>query len=134
MRKTAEQLKHDLVIAAQEATNVIASAAEKATNTIASAALDATKLLADNAHEANKVAFEKNCGDHDLLIELKTKMDGLKEDIKGLKEGTSVKIEDHEKRLGRLEKTNAFLRTMLTVGTSLLVAIWGILIYHLFQK
>ena len=131
MRKTAEQLKHDLVIAAQEATQVIAVAAEKATNAIASAALDATKLLSINAQEATKVALEKNCSDHDLLIELKTKMDSLKDDIKDLKDGTTIKIEDHETRIGKLESTNTFLRTMLTVGIGILATLSGLLIYHI---
>lgn len=41
--------------------------------------------------------------DHDLLIVLKTKMDDVLLAIENIKEGTSVRIQDHENRLRRLE-------------------------------
>lgn len=41
--------------------------------------------------------------DHDLLIRLESKVDGLVIDIKDLKDGTSQKIADHEARLKVIE-------------------------------
>jgi len=43
-------------------------------------------------------------GDHDLLITLVAKVDGVKEDIRVLNDGTSTKISDHETRIRGLEK------------------------------
>jgi hypothetical protein len=56
-------------------------------------------MSADNPRE---MANYQN--DHDLLVELRTEMRGVREDIKGLSEGTSEKISDHETRLRALEK------------------------------
>lgn len=41
--------------------------------------------------------------DHDLLIVLKTKMDDVLLAIDNLREGTSVRIQDHENRIRRIE-------------------------------
>ncbi len=41
--------------------------------------------------------------DHDLLVTMHEQIKGIKTDIKELKDGTSVKIGDHELRLRRLE-------------------------------
>lgn len=42
--------------------------------------------------------------DHDLLIELKTKLDGVLDALKELKDGTAARIEDHEKRIRFIER------------------------------
>ncbi len=42
--------------------------------------------------------------DHDLLIELRTEMRGLRDEVRGLNNGNAEKILDHEKRLRALEK------------------------------
>lgn len=100
--------KQRLADAANDAVRLIAEATGKATAAIASAAQDAVKLLASDASTAAKVVADKadvahsgNC-DHDLLVILDTKMEGLKCDIKDLKDGTSRRIETLE-----LEKLNA---------------------------
>ena len=83
-----ESNKEVLAAAAQEAVHAIAGAAELAKATIAQAAMEATKVVnAKNADGTN---------DHDILIELRTKMVDLADDIKDLKDGTSTQIEKHE--------------------------------------
>lgn len=44
-----------------------------------------------------------NVNDHDLLIELRTEMKGLRADVRDLKDGTSVTLNDHENRLRHVE-------------------------------
>lgn len=41
--------------------------------------------------------------DHDLLITLHEQVQGIRADIKELKDGTSIRIADHETRIRRLE-------------------------------
>lgn len=64
----------------------LANAVEEAKHAIANAALEAAKVIASSASEASKVANVTSSLDHDLLVELKTKMIGLKDDIKDLKD------------------------------------------------
>lgn len=42
--------------------------------------------------------------DHDLLIEINTVLKQVVRDIQDLKDGTSVKIADHEKRIEAIER------------------------------
>ena len=42
--------------------------------------------------------------DHDLLIELRTEMRGVRDDIKDLKDNTAGRLNDHEARLRQLEE------------------------------
>lgn len=42
--------------------------------------------------------------DHDLLIILNTKFDQMSKDIKGLADGTTVQLRDHERRIAAMEK------------------------------
>lgn len=42
--------------------------------------------------------------DHDLLIELRTEMRGLRDEVRALNNGNAEKILDHEKRLRAIEK------------------------------
>jgi hypothetical protein len=42
--------------------------------------------------------------DHDLLVELRTEMRGVRDDIKEIKDGTAAQLLDHETRVRALEK------------------------------
>lgn len=42
--------------------------------------------------------------DHDLLIRLDTRMGDIRKDMREMKEGTSIKVQDHELRIRRLEQ------------------------------
>ena len=100
MEKSIEQ-------AAADAVKVITQAADAATARLVAAAEAATKVVANAASEAIKVEGGHSSNDHDLLIELRGKMDRLAEDIKELKSGHSAQITDHERRIGCLEKLQA---------------------------
>lgn len=45
-----------------------------------------------------------NMSDHDLLITLHEQIKNVRADIKDIKDGTSTKLEDHEKRLRKQEE------------------------------
>lgn len=92
--------------AANEAVQVISDAAKIATAAIAEAALNATKLLATNAQEAAKVVNIKGADDHDLLIKLDTKVEGIRGDIKELSDGTATRITALEN--DKLNKADAY--------------------------
>jgi len=68
--------------------------------------------------------------DHDLLIELKTRMEALRDDIKDLKDGTTVKIADHEVRLFSLENSKTKTNTLVSIGVGILTLLVGLLVYH----
>lgn len=82
------QAKIDIGIAASQAVQVIADAAEKAKAVMEAAA--AQKL------SVSAIETAKRSGDHDLLVQLNTKMEDLKEDIAELKNGTSARIQQLE--------------------------------------
>ena len=70
-------------------------------------------------------------GDHDLLQKLDVKVDSLKEDIKGLSDGTTKQISDHETRIKTLENNTTKLMAygvsaMLIIGfiQSLVLKFW----------
>jgi vacuolar-type H+-ATPase subunit H len=88
--------RHELDEAAQQAVKVIADASSVAAKKIADAAEEAHKVVADAAATSVKVLHLKSADDHDLLIELKTRMEGLKDDIKDIKDGTTKRIADLE--------------------------------------
>jgi hypothetical protein len=69
--------------------------------------------------------------DHDLLVELKTRMEDIRKDIQDLKDGTSIRISDHEKRISLLEKSN--ITTKVAVGIYLAIGVFlaGLMIYHI---
>ena len=96
---SADAATQTLATAAEKATAAIATAAEKATAAIATAALAATKLVSVNAAVAAAVRAEDDKPsdrraniDHDLLVILDTKMEGLKDDIAVLSNMTSARI------------------------------------------
>ncbi len=88
-------LKAELASAAQDAVRQIAQAVNDAGKLIAQAATEARALVVANAAEAAKAAgvqSSMNMEDHNMLVSLNTKMEGLKEDIAELKNGTSSRI------------------------------------------
>jgi hypothetical protein len=110
----------------------VEKAAAEALRTIATAATEASKVIAYAATEAAAVINTKGAVDHDLLIELKTRMESLKDDIRDLKDGTTVKIADHETRIFALESGKSKQVTLITVGICLLGALATMMIFHLF--
>ncbi len=110
----------------------VESAASEALKTIATAATEATRVVASAASEAAKVINAKGAIDHDLLIELKTRMESLKCDIKDLKDGTKANIDDHERRLFELEASKGRQSIIITVGASIIVLLVSMVVFHLF--
>lgn len=82
---------------AADAVKLINKAAEQAATVIANAAQSASKLVASNAIDASRVLVNTNGNDHDLLVELKVRIEGVREDIKNLANGTERRIESLEK-------------------------------------
>lgn len=106
-------------------------AAEQAVSVIASAADTAAKVIASSAAEAVKVVNTQNSLDHDLLIRIETRMESLRTDIKELKDGTSSQIDDHEKRLQKIEKkVNGYVIT-LSLYAGAVATLIGILVHHI---
>ena len=77
--------------------------------------------------------------DHDLLIELRTEMRGVRSDIQDLTQGVSSRLlnlesnavsrfqfDDHEKRLREVERTADNLATIVKFGGSIAVALLGL--------
>lgn len=73
-----------LKIAAEAALKTLTDASNQAIKTIAEAASQASKVVSANAATAANVVNTAQSGDHDLLIKLETKVDGLREDIKDI--------------------------------------------------
>jgi len=92
--------------------------------------------------------------DHDLLIELRTEMKNVRNDIKDLKDGITERISnveknkvdkkdfeellqkvniDHEDRLRALESAKSFYMTSIVIYTAVGVTMIGLILYHLFQ-
>lgn len=105
--------------------------ASEAIKVVANAAAEATKIVAAAAAEATKVTNSKYLNDHDLLIELKTKMDGLRDDVKNISDGTSKQISDHETRINGLEDSKTKQNTAMSIGIGILSLLTSLLIYHL---
>ena len=152
--------RNDMEDAANRAVMLIADASSRATTAIANAALEASKVLSNDAQTAAKAIADKaitdkaitdkddrrDNADHDLLVRLNEKIEGIKIDIKDLKDGTSHRIEelekckvdikesylsvykplvdkellDHEKRL-RNNETN--INRIMTIGSICVVAV-----------
>lgn len=117
----AIKAKIDIEHSVVEAVRVISQAADTAAVRLASAVNEATRVVANAASEAIKVSSARTADDHDLLIKIDTQVKGLKDDIKDLKDGTSIKIAEHEKRIACLE-----LAQSLTSGTNQGIKnVWG---------
>jgi ATP/maltotriose-dependent transcriptional regulator MalT len=105
---------------------------ETAKDTIAKATERATRIIATAAADALKVKSAQQDGDHDIIVELRVRMEDLKNMVKDLTDGTTRQISEHEKRIGRLETARTTQTVMLSLGIALLVIIFGLLTYHLF--
>lgn len=70
---------------------------EQSKHEIATAAQDAIKVIANAAAEAVKVSARQDNNDHDLIIKLDTKLDGLSEQIRDIKDTNVKRIETLEK-------------------------------------
>ena len=96
--------------------------------------------------------MERKINDHDLLIELRSEMRNLRNDIQDLKNGTAKRIDDLEtgkadlksvedlqrkvnidieERLRKLEEKNSSSNTFLVFLSGTAVLILGLLIWHL---
>jgi hypothetical protein len=103
---------------------------------ISKAAMEATKVIASAAAEAlkmNKLQNDTNKDDHDILIELKTRMEDLKVDIKELKDGTASKIDNHETRLTALEVSKTRQNVLTSIGIGILTILVSLMTYHIFN-
>ena len=109
----------------------IAQMASAAVKVIADAAAEATRVVSTAAAESARILNVKGPVDHDLLIELKTRMEGLKSDIKDLKDGTSTQLAQHESRLTMLESSRTKQNVTMSIGIGLLSILVGLLIYHI---
>lgn len=114
--------------------NKIEQAAQSAIKVLADAANEATRAIATAAGEATKLVNITSSADHDLLIKLETKMDGLKEDIRLLSDGTAKQINDHEIRLNALETEKTRTTVMLSIGVGILGLLVSLLVWHLVGK
>jgi len=114
-----------------EAKDELAKAAKNALNTIANAAEQATKVLSNAAAEAIKLTKNKNDSDHDTLIEIRTEVRGLKEDIADIKSGTSSQLGNHEIRLVSLEVSKTRQQTTMSIGIGILTLLVSLIVYHI---
>ncbi len=79
----------------------------------------------------------QSISDHDLLIKLDTKMDGLISEMVQLRDGNAKAIADHENRIRSLEQLSdeqkGSLRTLKWVGgmVSAIVAIVEVIVIYL---
>lgn len=133
--KTAQQTaREDDLLRFQKHKEDIKDAASGAVKIIAEAASQAAKVVAEAAAVSVKVLSVKNADDHDLLIELKTRMEGLKDDIKDMRDGVSLRLEDHEKRISAVEKTKNAQTVLITIGSSLIALLLGVMLFHILGK
>jgi hypothetical protein len=115
----------------QTTTKDIGIAAANAVAVVATAAKEAARTVADAAAQALKVTSATNGNDHDLIVELKTKIEGIRDDIKDLKDGTTEKIADHEIRLTNLETEKTKTTVLLSIGIGILTLLVSLLVWHL---
>lgn len=84
----------------------IAAAAKDAVKVISEAAEQAAKVLSNTTAESLRLVNSQSSSDHDLLIELKTLMGGVKDDIKDLRLNTTKRIDDLE--TGKLDIKDSY--------------------------
>lgn len=119
--------------AAEQAMQVLAQASDLATKAIATAASNATVVISSAVMEASKLQASAISKDHDLLVTLNTEMQGLKEDIRNLRDEQVEKVSDHEARINKLESSNIREVVALSVGALWLAALTAMVIWHLFN-
>lgn len=66
--------------------------------------------------------------DHDLLIELRTEMRGLRDDMKAIRDGFSEVQKDHENRIRSVEKSTENLMSKMVFGISIISFIMAIIV------
>lgn len=113
--------------------DAIKMAAKDAVSIIASTAAEALRVVTYASTEAAKANCASSGTDHDLLIRLETKMGGIKDDIKDLKDGTARYINEHEIRINSLESSKIKQVTLLSIGIAILSVLASLLIYHMFK-
>jgi autotransporter adhesin len=118
----------------QPTTKDIAESAAEAVKIVADAAKEAARTVADAASQALKVTSVKDGTDHDLIVELKTKIEGIRDDIKDLKDGTTEKIANHETRLNTLETEKTKIQQLLGIASAILTLLVSLLVWHLVGK
>lgn len=121
-----EKAKTIIAEAAARQMIVLANAAELASKKIATATEDAAKVIASSAAEAVRISTSKNMdgmNDHDLLVELKTKITAMDKSIQSLSDLLNIKTSDHEARLRANEKDIERLKTQLKIGGAVIVFI-----------
>lgn len=136
-----EKAVNIIAAAVKEALAVIATAAREAAQLVASDVRDATRLLANNAADAAKVTNAKGADDHDLLIELKTKIEGLITDIKDYKNEKADKhdVDDLktavyktiEDRLRKVENKTANYLITISLYSIVVTGMIGLILYHI---
>jgi hypothetical protein len=109
----------------------IEKAAAEAVRVIAASAENASHVIAMAAAEALKVANVQSSNDHDLLIKLGEKMEGLKSDIKDIKNDSACKIADHEIRVKKIENRMSALWIMVGIYTAVGATMIGLLLFHI---
>ena len=153
-KKAPLNVQSELDQQAAEAVRVIGSAAKIAAERIADAASEAHKVVSDAAATSVRVLHLKSADDHDLLIELKTRMEGLKTDIKNLTDGTTKRISDleegkadkvafndlcnevhgvRENRLRKLENKTANFWIAFSLYSLAVVGMIGLLVFHILK-
>jgi hypothetical protein len=107
---------------------------EKAKEAIAHAASEALRVIECAKVEAVRVNNTKENNDHDLLIRIETRMQGLKEDINEIKNTASLQITDHESRLKKLENKTSNYFITITLYSIAVAGIIGLVIYQIVNK
>ncbi len=63
--------------------------------------------------------------DHDLLIELKSKIEQVSVDVKDLKDGLNTKVSDHETRIRSLEsKISNYAGSLVALQFVIGIVLW----------
>lgn len=127
-----------LKTAAAEALKTLTDASSLALKTIADAAQNASRVISANASTTASALNVSSSGDHDLLVELKTTMAGVKADIKDLADGTTKTIADHEQRIRNIEKQSDDFGNIKKVVYGaigfILISVLGALVFLVVKK
>lgn len=152
-KSNPEPVDHRRIVnSAEEAAQIISAASVEASHRIANEAADAIKVLTAAAADALVRRDKSMSSDHDLLIELRTRMEGLEREIQRLSDGTLKRITElevkkadkdvfddlskevrveHEKRLRGLEVKSFAIWIAIFVYTVLNVAGFIMILKHI---
>lgn len=109
IKQAKTEAVQEIAQAARDAVKTLADAANSATKDISTAAGGAVKVLADAAGEAAKVVSVNRASgqnDHDLLIEIKTRLEGLTNTIREEGDGIRSRVRDLE--IGKLDASDSY--------------------------